>query len=264
MNRHTPTGMLRLRRGDIGPARILAVLALAAFASPALAQNADAWVPAKGHGTMSIAYQHLFVRYHTFADGTKDVPGTIRNRDLFFDFDYGVTDRLALTVGAAYKSDKYEFRKGSHDPGTLDDDHGQQFIDDGRYHGSWQDWSIALRYQWLDKPFLVTPFIAYGRPLRDYTTFAHAAVGTGQSRLELGVNAGGRFAERWQNLYWQAGFSYAFMEKAGNRRVNHSTLNLELGYFLSPRLSLRGVVVAQKTHNGLNFPDEPSGARTPT
>ena len=169
MNRHTPTGMLRLRRGDIGPARILAVLALAAFASPALAQNADAWVPAKGHGTMSIAYQHLFVRYHTFADGTKDVPGTIRNRDLFFDFDYGVTDRLALTVGAAYKSDKYEFRKGSHDPGTLDDDHGQQFIDDGRYHGSWQDWSIALRYQWLDKPFLVTPFIAYGRPLRDYS-----------------------------------------------------------------------------------------------
>ena len=263
MNARAPTRMWR----SCLPTRqtsVIAAMALFAFAPPALAQHTDAWVPGKSHGTVSVAYQHLYVRYHALSDGTKDLPGTIRNRSLFLNVDYGLTERLAVTVGAAYKSNRYDVRKPGaiHDPGTLADDHGEQFLDDGRYHGSWQDWSIALRYQWIDKPFLVTPFIGYGRPIRDYTTFSHAAPGTGQARLEVGVNAGGRFAAPAQNLYWQAGYGYAYMEKAGNRRVNHSTFNLELGYFLTPRLGVHAVVVAQKTYNGQEFPEDFVGKRT--
>lgn len=219
----------------------------------ARAQN-QAWVPAQGHGSVSLAYQHLFVEWHTLSDGTKGKPGTITSRTLFFNLDYGLTDRLALSAGIPYKSNKFE-GTGPHDPGSLDHDHGDTLIDDGRYHSGWQDWSLGLRYQWRSEPWAITPFLAYGTPSRDYTTFAHSAPGTGQWRLEAGIAVGKRFAPPRQNLYVQGSYGYAYMEKV-DRRVNHSTLSLELGYFLTPQLTARVLVVGQKTHNGFDFPED--------
>jgi hypothetical protein len=252
MNTHTPTGMWRLCPGRVGPARILAAITLAGFASPTLAQHANAWVPAKGHGEISIAYQHLYVRYHTGSHGQRAIPGTIRDRSVFLGLDYGLTDRVALTVGGAFKSNRY--RGLPHPP--VDDDHGEQFIDDGRYHAGWADWNVGLRYQWRSDPWAVTPYVSYGTPIRDYPTYAHGAVGTGQKRVELGLNVGHRFGPPLQNLYVQGGYGYSFMEVVDHRRVNHSTLSLELGYFVTPRLTARVTVVGQKTHNGLDFPDD--------
>jgi hypothetical protein len=235
-----------------------AVLLLAVVA-PAFAQHTDAWVPGKGHGSVSVAYQHLYIRYHTDSHGNRQIPGTIRNRNLLLNVDYGLGDRLAISASAAFKSNRYDQRipGSAHDPGSLDDDHGEQLLDDGRYHGGWQDWNLALRYLWIDRPRLaVTPYIDYGQPLRDYTVFAHSAVGTGQKQLEAGINFGGRFPAPAQNLFWRTGVGYACMEKEGDRRVNHSTWDAELGYFLTPRLTVRGVVVMRKTHNGLDFPED--------
>jgi len=239
-------------------ARLFVVMLLAAVA-PAFAQHSDTWVPGKGHGSLSVAYQHLYIRYHTDSHGNRQIPGTIRNRNLLLDVDYGLSDRLAITASAAFKSNRYDQRipGSAHDPGGLDDDHGEQLLDDGRYHGGWQDWNLALRYLWIDRPHLaVTPYIDYGQPLRDYTVFAHSAVGTGQKQLEAGINIGGRFPAPAQNLSWRTGFGYAYMEKEGDRRVNHGTWDAELGYFLTPRLTVRGVIVVRRTHNGLDFPED--------
>lgn len=229
-----------------------------AFAPTARAQRTDLWVPAKGHGSMSVAYQHLYVRSHTDARGNKALPGTMRLRSVFLNLDYGLTDRLALSARAAFKSNKYDARipGSAHDPATLDDDHGNQLLDDGLYHSGWQDWNLALRYLWVDKQYLaVTPFIGYGQPIRDYTVFAHSAVGTGQKQLEAGVNVGGRVKAPAQNLFWRVGASYAHMQKVGDRRVNQATFDAQLGYFITPRLAVRGVIVKRKTYNGLNFVD---------
>jgi hypothetical protein len=230
-----------------------------AFAPPVRAQHADLWVPSKGHGAVSVAYQHLYTRYHTDSHGNKAIPGTVRNRSVFLDVDYGLTDRLALRASVAFKSNRYDERKpdSAHDPGTLGDPHGQHFIDDGRYHAGWQDWNLALRCLWIDTPFLtVTPYIDYGQPIRDYTVFAHSAVGTGQARLEGGANIGGRFKAPAQNLFWRVGAAYAYMEKEGDRRVNHATFDAELGWFATPRLTVRGVIVKRKTYHGLDFPED--------
>jgi hypothetical protein len=258
MSVRAPTAM----RIAIGPSwRYRVWLALAvgvAFAPVARAQRTDLWVPAQGHGSMSVAYQHLYVRYHTDPHGNKALPGTMRLRSVFLDLDYGLTDRLAINARMAFKSNKYDARiPGSgHDPGSLDDPHGEHFLDDGDYHGGWQDWNVALRYRWIDRPLLtVTPYIAYGQPIRDYTVFAHSAAGTGQRQLEAGANVGGRFKAPAQNLIWRVGAAYAYMEKEGDRRVNHATFDAELGYLLTPRLAVRGVIVKRKTYNGLNFPD---------
>jgi hypothetical protein len=251
MSRRTPTGMWRSRLG-IRSIHLLAALMLSAFTSPALAQHAIAWVPAQGHGSLSVAYQHLYVRYHVGSHGQRAIPGTIRDRSVFLGLDYGLTDRFALTVGGAFKSNRYDGLPHAH----VDDDHGEHFIDDGLYHGGWADWSVGLRYQWRSDPWAVTPYVSYGTPIRDYPTFAHSAVGTGQKRAELGLNVGHRFGPPSQNLYVQGGYGYSFMEVVDHRRVNHSTLSLELGYFLSPRFTARITVIGQKTHNGLDFPKD--------
>lgn len=230
------------------------VVALAPFVV-AQAQSTDAWVPGKGHGAVSVAYQDLFVKWHTVYDGTKGQPGLITNHTVFFNLDYGLSDKLALSVGLPYKSNKFVAKApgGAHDPDTLDHDHGNTLLDDGRYHSGWQDLSVGLRYQWRSEPWAITPYLVYGTPTRDYTTFAHAAPGTGQWKLEAGIAVGRRFAPPLQNLYVQANYGYAFMEKV-DRRVNHSTLNLELGYLLTPKLSARVFATGQKTHNGFDFP----------
>jgi hypothetical protein len=236
--------------------RLVTALALVTIAPMAHAQRADAWVPAKGHGAISAAYQQLYVRYHSHSDGSKDIPGTIRDRSVFLDIDYGLTDRLALDLGLAFKSNRYHGR--SHPP--LPDNHGEHFIDDNHFHGGWADWNLGLRYQWRSDPWAITPFVSYGVPARDYPTYAHSAVGLGQKRAELGINVGHRFGPPLQNLYVQGGYGYAFMEVVDHRRVNHGTLDLEVGYFLTPRLTARFTVVGQKTYNGLEFPqDYPPG-----
>lgn len=250
MTPRTRTGMWR-SRGHTFP-RMLAAIALAGATLPASAHHTDAWVPAKGHGSMAAAYQHLYVRYHTLSDGTRQVPGTIRDRSVFLDLDYGLTDRIALSLGGAFKSNRY---LGMPHP-PIADDHDEQFIDDGRYHAGWADWDVGVRYQWRTDPWAITPFVSYGVPVRDYPTYAHSAVGTGQKRLELGVGVGHRFGPPLQNLYFQGAYGYSVMEVVDHRRVNHSTLSLELGWFLTPRLTARLTVVGQKTHNGLEFPQD--------
>lgn len=222
-----------------------------------LRAQTQAWVPEQGHGSVSLAYQQLFIEWHAQSDGARGQPGTITNRTVLLNLDYGLTGRLALSVGIPYKSNKFDASVpgGAHDPRTLEHDHGEQFMDDGRYHSGWQDLALALRYQWRLEPWAITPFLAYGTPTSDYTTFSHAARGTGQWRLEAGVAIGKRFSPPLQNLYVQGSYGYAWMEKV-DRRVNHSTLNLELGYLLTPRLSARLFVTGQKTHNGFEFPGD--------
>ncbi len=38
------------------------------------------WVPGKGHGSVSVAYQDLYVHYHTNSRGDRQVPGVIDGR----------------------------------------------------------------------------------------------------------------------------------------------------------------------------------------
>lgn len=245
------------RRWTAARLPVASALVLASLALPwsaCLAQT-QSWVPGKGHGSVSIAYQELHVGTHNDSHGNHGFPGYIDNHAAFLDVDYGVSDRLALRVGLPFKSDRFVGR-GVHNPGTLYDDHGENFQDDGRYHAGWQDWNIALRYLWRDKGLRVTPFVSLGFPAHDYNTFAHSALGTNQRHLQLGVNIGRQFAPPFQDVYFQAGYAYSIMQKVEDRRVNHSTINGELGWFISPRLSASVVVTAQKTHNGFDFPED--------
>jgi hypothetical protein len=231
---------------------LVALLLGAVVAMPAAAQF-QVTTPAKGEGTVTVALQNLFIADHTDYKGTHNPHGgSITTNSAFFNVEYGLTDRWALSVGLPFRSSKF-VGPPNHDPAHLDDDHGQYFQDDGDFHAGWQDWSLSLRYAWVRKKWLVTPYLLYGTPARDYNTFAHSAVGVGQWRLEAGISAGRQFSGPLRNLYFVGGAAYALMEPV-DRRVNHATLSGELGYFINPKLSVHVNVLRQKTYNGFDFP----------
>ena len=232
-------------------AALLASLAGLGMACTASAQN-TVTVPPKGHGAGTIALQNLFIEDHAGSDGAHNQVGTITTNTAFLNFEYGLTDRLALTVGVPYKASKYSGATG-HNPAVLLDNHSQKFIDDGDFHAGWQDISLSLRYAWIRKKWMVTPYLTTGQPLREYPTFAHAAVGTSQWRVELGVSAGRQFTGRLRNLYFVGGLAYAWMQPT-DRTVNHATLSAELGWFLNEKWSVHANLSRQKSFNGFDFP----------
>ena len=242
---------------------VLLTLACALAAPrPAAAQaQADAWVPGKGHGTFTTAYGDMAVQYHLDYQGNRFDAGRIDSRILFLSLDYGITDRLALTTAIPYIQKRYRGSAG-HNPDILeghDDDHEGEHhhldkLDNGDYHGAWQDFGFKLRYNAIPGPVAVTPFVAANMPSHDYLFFAHSAVGTHQKRLTLGVDFGYRFEPPLQNLYAQAGYGYSFVEENYDVNVDHSILNLELGYAFTPKLLVKLQGNGQKTHGGLEFP----------
>lgn len=197
--------------------------------------HAQAWVPGKGHGSLSTVFQQRQSTKLTGSDGSAERFGKVIDRTFALDIDYGLSDRWAISVGLPFKSTRYT-GNDPHRPQDLPFPNDQNFVDDGRYHDGFADWSVGLRYQWRTEPFLITPFIAYSRPSHKYTFFAHSAFGNQQSAWYLGVHLGDWLPAPWQKIYWQAGYTYAFLQSISHRRVNHGELSLELGYQLSPRL----------------------------
>ena len=57
-----------------------------------------------------------------------------------------------------------------------------------------------------------------------------------------------------QNLYITGDASYSWMQNKGVRRVNHSIVGLDVGYFFTPRFSARVGATHRWTFNGLDAP----------
>jgi hypothetical protein len=218
-------------------ARVLATLAallvLSGLASPVQAQP---WVPGKGHGSVSLTYDQKVSTELTFADGTRLVFGSLIDRGMTLHADYGLSDRWAISATLPYGRNRYT-GDDPHDPTQFPFPAGQTFIDDGLYHGGWSDATLALRYQWRTSPLLVTPFVSYSWPVRDYTIYGHASVGNNQWNWQAGVHVGQWLPPPWQTWYWRAGYAYQFNQRLDNRRVNRGLLSLAVGWVPNNRIN---------------------------
>jgi hypothetical protein len=250
-----------MRSGRVsGIAMLLAASALASAAA-----RAQLMVPARGEGTLTLTYQYVGDHYHLNGHGDKVSAGKITGQSVQLRLDYGLTSRLALSVTAPYMKKRYigpfPHNVDPFDPPGEDDGDHEHIgrIDDGDYHGGWQDPGIGLRWRWRDKPWAITPFVNYSQPSHDYTFYAHSALGTRQRKLALGVFAGRQFGPRFTRLYAQGSYSYTFVEEVQDVSVDFSTLTGEVGWFFTPRFSARAFATYRKTHGGLDFPfDFPS------
>lgn len=221
---------------------------------------AQAWTPPKGEGVLSLTFQSMNAGDHLLSStvlggvdfGSKSVDfGDVDGQVLLLDGDFGVTDRLAVSARLAYVSSRYT-EGGRVDEGPAS--HRHLDIDDGGWHGSFQDAGIGARYMLSAGSWVVTPSAAVVFPVRDYVTLGHAAIGRGLNELQLGLDTGRPlFKSGPPRGYFQGGYRYAFVEKVKDISLSRSNLMLELGYFVNRFLTVRGFGTWQKTHGGIDW-----------
>jgi hypothetical protein len=205
----------------------------------------QAWVPPKGEGEMATSYQNLFTKDHFNGDGSRHDYGHIRLFGVIQEFDYGVTDKLAVNLSVPYGFGKYH----GPFPHLLP-------IDNGDYHGALQDLHLGFRYNVRARPFMFTPFLAVAFPSHHYEHFAHSAVGTDLWEVQMGMNAGKRLDPVLPNAYFQLRYSYAIVQRVIGIRPDRSRVETQFGYFLTRRVSLQVTAASQITHGGLDFPND--------
>jgi hypothetical protein len=209
---------------------------------------AQAWLPPRGDLFLSLNYQFLTADRHLFSSpviggidrGTRSLDvGTIQSQALVLDGDFGVTRRLAVNAAVAFVNSRF-VEGGTHGP-----------IDDGSWHGDFQDGRIAARFMAMnDGSWVLTPAVSYGFPTTDYVTVGHAALGRGLNELRLGLDWGRALSPR---TYLQGSYSYAFMENVGDVSLDRSNLSLEFGYLLSDVVAFQAWTNYQNIHGGLDI-----------
>lgn len=208
----------------------------------------------KGHGSISIGFQDSYVRGLRKDSSTIVHAGTARLRAVFLDVEYFFADDWSVHAGIPFVSN---VGNGSpHCPTTeppqcrnvppLNPQHPEaKFRDDGRYHGTWQDWDVGVSYHTtVYGNYVVTPSLSIHFPSHNYVFFSNSAPGPRYWQVEAAVDLTHQFD--FTNFYYRVGYGYTFTEKVLDTRMNFSRLDLELGWFVNERLTLRSFAIGKK------------------
>ena len=207
--------------------------------------HAQAWTPSRGEGQVTFTYENLYVRDHFDYTGKRFEAGPIRTNTVVSTFEYGITDKLTLDSQLTHVTSKYE---GFVPPVP----HGPP--DTGVYHPTFQDAAVGVRNNVMSRHLFVTPFVAAVIPTHHYETRGHTAVGRDLRELQVGVNVGRDLEEIIPRTYFQARYSYAFVQNVEQFGLNRSNVDWEVGYYAKPRVSLRFTGAWQYTYSGLRYP----------
>jgi hypothetical protein len=203
--------------------------------------SAQAWLAPKGEGTVTISYQNTYSPYHLDLNGKPHDKGTITLHSMTVDTDYSLTNKLALRVALPYMFGKYTGVNAHSYP-----------VDDGAYHSTFQNFTADLRYNVSQRPVVFTPFVRLVLPSHGYEQFAHSAVGRDVREYHVGVNLGRRLDPILPKAFLQAQYSYAFVHRILDISPNRSDVQAQLGYFLTPRLTLLGLAQWFHTYRGFD------------
>jgi hypothetical protein len=88
---------------------------------------AQAWLPEKGEGSLTLTYQKIAFNGHFNTDGLRNDRRQSRANSAVFEFEYGIADRTALNAAIPYIASKYT---------GLQEPFAAVFVDDKTYHGN--------------------------------------------------------------------------------------------------------------------------------
>lgn len=206
---------------------------------------------ARGLRSVSIGLEVL-----SFADSFRGTQrahgGEARSEGLLFGLDYGLSERWSLSASIPIIRKRYR-GPAPHIPALLDPPNNTApFIDDGDYHGGWQDFRLGLHYTTMARGFLLTPYVVAHIPSRNYPHFGQAAIGQNRDKLQVGVGIGRVMETR--PFFYRLDVSRNFVERTLGRNVDHTIYDLSLGWFARDRLAL-SVFGRKKTGNGVEPTD---------
>ena len=247
-----------------GPQRLQSIfLAVLIFAMPGILSG-QAWVPEKGEGTFSTSFDYIAFQGHFRSDGSRTPEAAARARSFLFELEYGITDKLAITVAVPIVSARYASTNPPSDVlralfeqaiQVVDSGfytHG--FLDDLTYHSTLQDVSFNARYNLASEHVLITPFVGSVLPSHDYAYVGESAPGRNLKEIQFGTNLARGLDPLLRKVYVQGQLSFAIPEKALNIRTTRVNLPLEMEYLLNRKFAVRGLADYQHTFNGLHFP----------
>jgi hypothetical protein len=220
---------------------------------------AQAWLPPKGDGSVAFGVQTISFDGHFDATGNKlEGAGKSRATNLLLGLSYSFTDRFTAELFLPYVITRYTGQQAELTFGNP------LFVpaalDDGSAHSAFQDFHLDLRYNLfrdLKRPvlrdFSVTPFFSFVVPSHAYDWHGESAFGRGLREYVLGASAGRLLSPVLRKAYFQGQYSYAFVQKVNDIPLNHSNVDLELGYFLPHSLAVRGFGNWLHTHGGITI-----------
>lgn len=133
--------------------------------------------------------------------------------------------------------DRSALPPGAHTLALVPGHPDAEFIDDGDYHGHWQDWSFGLSYRTQWGAHEARPRIAFVLPSHDYPFYGNAAPGQRLWRLRLGAEVGRRIG--LSDAWYSVGYDFEIWQKVLGKNLNKHYLEATLGYAVSPRVSVR-------------------------
>lgn len=225
--------------------------------------SAQAFIPAAGDGTVSVSYQSVVTRGQHGVSGAwfpnapqlPELPQDSTSTHAIVSYvEYGLSDRLAVHASLPYMQVRYE----GPIPHTIGFKGQPSDLDDGTYHGSFQDFYFGVRFKALESPrFALTPFAEVIVPSHQYESLGQSAVGRDLRAVVFGAAVGGFADQLWPGLYFQTRISYAVVQQAVDIRPNRSAIDTAVGYFITPRLGIQLIQTFQLTHDGIDWVGAP-------
>jgi hypothetical protein len=126
-------------------------------------------------------------------------------------------------------------------------------VDDGHYHGFLQDAEVGLHQTVLHTPFVATPFVAYVFPVQVYPDRGHAAAGHHLRELRIGAALARTLRPFLPDAYAQVTYAYSAAERQFEHSIHRNSVDTELGYFVTPRLSLKGAASYIRSSGGIDW-----------
>jgi hypothetical protein len=205
--------------------------------------SAQAWVPEKGEGSVSLALQQQNYKKHL--QGKTEVDGGHINTGVMLaDLTYGVTDKFAVDLAVPYVVTKYSGQRA----------HPFTNIDDGAYHNTFTDFRMSVRYNLTRRGAVITPYIGSVVPSHDYQFYGHSAFGEQLRELQVGTFVAKLFTRGVPGMFVSSRIAYGFVEKVQDISHNRSMADLEGGYFVTPSFRAFGMFSGQITHGGITLP----------
>jgi hypothetical protein len=207
----------------------------------------------RGHGSVSVGYQNTYVNGMLLRSGEAPI-GSVRIQSISLDLNYFFADRWSAQLGIPFIESKYTGSAPHCITQAPPQCTGQvvpvqphpesQFLDDGSYHGAWQDWTLGVAYHGNVDDYLLTPSITAFLPSHHYTFFANAAVGQDLRKLEVAIDLAHQFD--FTNLYYRVRAGHVFAERTLGQSIDYNKLDLELGYFLNETWTVKVFGVGKK------------------
>jgi len=215
----------------------LIFVSLAVASPPSL--SAQPSVPAHGEGSVAVAYQNYYTLGHFDLRGNQNTNGATHSKSLAAELDLGLTDKVALTVGLPFISSKYTgppsyFVAGIETfPGPLDD---------GTYHGAFQDVRVEVRRLFVAGPVSVAPFAGMSIPSHGYETQGEAVPGRHRPEFVVGASAGGALDPFLPAAYVEIRTAFGAMPELDGFQGSRNVTDVDGGYAITSWLTVRALL----------------------